>query len=263
MVSLGTKRHSLITKEEVGIEDARAENDGAMTGITGSIDRLSRLALIVRASSKPEKVEQVLRYSRKRNTDGFDDVIFALVKWRFVAEDGTPTMAESLQVQLASSIIYRRNRLMYEFRHETKFGADRNDETLSETTLTELPDSARRAAQTSITDPRQTSQLTQPQHFSNREAAAITPAAPSLLRQALLHGKAQGSKGRDADGDVSSVRSVNPFIAAEYPKAPVVPVGHSDAMCTLCNKPQKRAVLANDKDWRYDNSRVDMKSLVD
>ncbi len=58
----------------------------------------------------------MLRSSRRREPDGFDEVIFALVKWRFPVE----TMAESLQVQLASSIIYRRNRLVYQFRHEAE-----------------------------------------------------------------------------------------------------------------------------------------------
>ncbi|SPO05897.1 uncharacterized protein DNG_08586 [Cephalotrichum gorgonifer] len=207
----GTKRHRLVAQKEIGPDaEATAESDGAIIGITGSIDRLSRLALIIRASSKPEGVERILRSSRKREPDGFDDVIFALVKWRFPPVDPTD---ESLQVQLASSIIYRRNRLRYQFRHETKLSADRNDETESETVPTEPP------------------VATQKQSDTGQPALAQRLAAKdTLLKQVLTHRVPEGLReGGAKSDDASSSRSNNPFINAEYPQAPAVPPGHSDS----------------------------------
>lgn len=213
-----------------------------MIGITGSVDRLSRLALIIRASSKPESIERVLKFSRKREPDGFDDVIFALVKWRFAA----PIVAESLRIQLASSIIYRRNRLLYRLRREMNFGADRNSDAVSETTLTEFPGKAGRAAIADAMERPQDGQRTQALHLATKAAAAPS----TLLRQVQMQSVGDGKKGLRIESDASSVRSNNPFAPAEYPRAPKVPVGRSDAKCTICSKPQSREILEHEKKWK-------------
>jgi hypothetical protein len=239
-MSIGTKRHPLVSLDD-GSSEVAAKNDGAMVGITGSMDRLGRLAFIIRTPSKPAAVERVLRFSRKRQPDGFGDVILALIKWRFPAE----TMAESLQVQLASSIVYRRDRLLYQVNHEAKLNAERDDCSISVTNLTSPQSDVWREA-LAVPEQHQTTVPTQAQRI-----ATAAPAASSLHRQALLHGKVpESSRNDDTKSDATSSRSNNPFIAAEYPEAPVVPRQQSDAKCTICHVPKPRAILVNKKKWR-------------
>ncbi|KAL8420551.1 hypothetical protein RB594_003366 [Gaeumannomyces avenae] len=230
----GIKHHHVITQEESSVE-ASAEIDVAIIGISGSIDRLSRLALVIRTASKPDHVEKVLRFSRRQESDGFDKVIFALIKWRFPIDN----MAESLQVQLASSIAYRRSRLLYNFKHEMKLSADRNDGTDTETTPTEAPDTWR-ATLAAIPGQRKAGQPPQPRHPTTK--AAATAAGPAHPTQSL---RDDGVK-----SDASSSRSNNPFTVARYPEPPTVPPGHSDAQCTICCKPQQRRILTDKKRWR-------------
>ncbi|KAK3361554.1 hypothetical protein B0T24DRAFT_110496 [Lasiosphaeria ovina] len=240
----GIKRHRLVN--DGGDSGASAENDGAMIGITGSMDRLGRLGLIIRASSKPDEVDRVLKFSRKGEPDGYDELIFALVKWRFPVDK----MAESLQIQLASSIIYRRNRLRYNFRHEAKLSADREDGTDSETALTKLPGNAWQAARIAMGAQHEPGEPARPQHLDNKVPVAMAPAASNLLRQVLTHQVPRGLGKDGASSDASSSRSNNPFLSAEYPKPPTVPPNHSDAKCTICRKPQARRLLVDAKKWR-------------
>ena len=238
-MSIGTKRHPLVSLDDSSAEVV-VENDGAMVGITGSMDRLGRLAFIIRTPSKPAAVERVLRFSRKRQPDGFGDVILALIKWRFPAE----TMAESLQVQLASSIVYRRDRLLYQVNHEAKLNAERDDCSISVTDLTKPPSHVWREA-LAVPEQHQTTVPTQAQR-----PATAAPAASPLLRQVLLHRAPESSRDDETKTDATSSRSNNPFIAAEYLEAPAVPPGQADAKCTIRRVPKPRAILVNRKKWR-------------
>ena len=238
-MSIGTKRHPLVSLDDSSAEVV-AENDAAMAGITGSMDRLGRLAFIIRTPSKPAAVERVLRFSRKRQPDGFGDVILALIKWRFPAE----TMAESLQVQLASSIVYRRNRLLYQVNHEAKLNAERDDCSISVTNLT-MPLSHVWREALAVPEQHQTTITTQAQR-----PVTAAPAASPLLRQALLQKVPESFIDDETKTDATSSRSNNPFTAAEYPQAPIVPAEQSDAKCTICHVPKPRAILVNSKKWR-------------
>lgn len=238
-MSIGTKRHPLVSLDDSSAEVV-AENDAAMVGITGSMNRLGRLAFIIRTPSKPAAVDRVLQFSRKRQPDGFGDVILALIKWRFPVE----TMAESLQVQLASSIVYRRNRLLYQLNHEAKLSAERDDCSISETNFTRPLSHVWREP---LAVPEQ-HQTTVPAQAQRPVTAA--PAASPILRRTLLHKIPEISIDDETKADASSSRSNNPFTAAEYPQAPVVPAEESDAKCTICRVPKPRAILVNNKKWR-------------
>ncbi|RSL48343.1 hypothetical protein CEP54_012970 [Fusarium duplospermum] len=125
----GIKRHRVTAQNESDSETSAA-SDGAIVGIAGAMDRLNRLAHIIRRSSKPSKVERVLDFARKRQPGDFGNKILDLIKSKF------HSMAESLQVQLASSIVYRRNRLLYQNRCEGKLQTDMGHETVSVTVHT-------------------------------------------------------------------------------------------------------------------------------
>lgn len=209
--------------------------DGAIIGITGSIDRLSRLALMIRASSKTDEVDRVRRWSQNQKPDGFGEVILAMIKHRFSSE--IFSMAESLQVQLATSIVYRRNRLLYQTRHESKLRADRNKENISESSPTTLQQDASRRVFESVhedTTGLLPSQGSQPLQQSGQSAASSA------------HTYTISQRHRRLVSDAASVYSVDPHIAAQYPEPP------QNKICNLCGKVQPLRILMDENHWRYD-----------
>ncbi|KAK2772560.1 hypothetical protein CKAH01_13940 [Colletotrichum kahawae] len=230
----GLKRHILIT-DDGSKEDGWKHNDSVMVGIEGAMDRLSRLALIIRSSNKTSNFQSVLKHSRSRGPDGFDDLIMALVRWRFGPTEANNCQAqfgmpESLQLQLASSIIYRRNRLVYEFRRQRKFEADRDREDVSETTLSELPEDhdQRAALEAMMMKAPETDRASQKMPEMVSDALNTRSSQPkSLLQTVLTKGMARAPPGDDTTSYASTNRSTNPFIDAKYLKAPTLLPGHS------------------------------------
>lgn len=206
-----------------------------MIGITGSIDRLSRLALMIRASSKTDEVDRVRRWSQNQKPDGFDGVILAMINHRFSSE--TFDMAESLRVQLASSIVFRRNRLLYQARHEMKLRADRNEENYSQSAPTvPLNTTFQKALETVLEE--QVEQLPNQENLPPQQSGRAAASSPHTHTATQRHrGKKLGA---------ASTYSVNPHIAAQYPKLPPTEI------CELCGKAQPREVLKYEHLWRYD-----------
>lgn len=208
----------------------------------GSIERLCRLALLVVPSSRPVEVQNVLKSRRQRGPDGFDEVILALMKWRFP----TSTMAESLQLQLASSVVYRRDRLLYFAKQEAKLIADRDRDNVSSTAP-----SVQRLVDAGVTKVPQ-------QHAMSREATLpghLSEARPPIANRSggrleyKLH--LRETPGHEPSlVETSSTYSDNPHTAAQYPNPPKVPAGHLQAKCTFCCKPQSKNLFNTDKAWR-------------
>lgn len=228
---IGLARHG--PAEQV-IPGSPAE-DGAMIGIHGSIDRLSRLALIIREPAKPADMEKILQHKRSRGSDFFGEVVLVLLKNRFSPH----VMTESLLVHLASSVVYRRDRLIYQYRREAKFSAHRNDETVSETDFSKI---SIREVGSVLGD------LNRPQERQNQAQGPVLP--HPLLNKAKGEASTTESKStntvihNDSVSESSSTCSNNPWIAGEYPKAP------EDGKCTYCGKLLQEDVYKDEKQWR-------------
>lgn len=223
------------------------------------MDRLSRLALMIRSSHKTSNVQSVLEYSRSRGPDGFDDLIMALIRWRFrsaktencQAQFGMP---QSLQFQLGSSIIYRRNRLIYELKRKKTLEADRRREDVSETTISELPEDTQRIDLADEMKMRETDRISRrlPEAFPEGLNARSSP--PKSLLQTILTGSmARIRQDDEATSYASTNCSINPRVAAAYPKAPEIPQGHEVVRCSICFKPQPRKIVNDEKLWRSVN----------
>ncbi|EWZ85597.1 serine/threonine protein kinase [Fusarium oxysporum f. sp. lycopersici MN25] len=220
--------------------------DGAMIGIHGSIDRLSRLALIIREPAKPADMEKILQHKRSRGSDFFGEVVLALLKNRFPPH----VMTESLLVHLASSVVYRRDRLIYQYRREAKFSAHRNDDTVSETDFSKM---SIREVGSVLGD------LNRPQERQNQAQGPVLP--HPLLNKAKGEASTTESKStntmihNNSVSESSSACSNNPWIAGEYPKAP------EDGKCTYCGKLLQEDVYKDEKQWRK-HLKQDLKPYV-
>src|SRR3569833_3335661 len=100
-----------------------AEEDRVMYGISGSIDRLHRLAIAIRRPLRTDEVERVETFAEKRDPDDFDKVIAAIIDFLFGAHAPQP-----LRDQLTRSILYRRTRLLYQRKHQAKLEKERPTE---------------------------------------------------------------------------------------------------------------------------------------
>lgn len=251
----GKQRHPLILDNEDNHSNSIPH--AAMTGIKGSMDRLGRLALMIREPSKPESIEKILDYSRRRNPDGFESIILALIRWRFGcansdSQNDAYVMPDSLQVQLASSIIYRRNRLIYEFRREVKFHAERDYEDISENTLAGPP----QRNTDGTPGPKQVDSHSWPQPEKMLQVLDSSVANPRSSNPALgllrdLPERMLGPTSEHESGFYSSsVYFNNPFISSERLEPPIVPPGHLGRNCTICYKYQSKEVLENNRKWR-------------
>lgn len=254
LLCLGIRRHSFVNQEDDDSPTTQpVEEDGAMVGITGAMDRLDRLAFIIRTTSRPkqDEVQRVLDSRLKREPDGFDEVIFALIKHRFPTEVAAP----SLQTQLASSIIYRRNRLIHQAKHEAKLQAERDNPDC------EYSDTAPTLPQNGVGDDAMQSGLLgnipEDGEMQMDDAAQKTAADANMVifvqgdTNAPLAGARHSTlMPKAAPSDTSSVYSNNPFLEAKYPAPPTVPRGQMQAICNLCCKPQPRETFIDKRRWR-------------
>lgn len=87
----------------------------AFDGIEGALDRLNRLAVAIRRSSNSNLVSRAKKFTRQRDRDDdFERLVLTIVKWQF------RDISEPLALQLAASVSYRRQRLMYQRNHQRK-----------------------------------------------------------------------------------------------------------------------------------------------
>lgn len=231
-------------------------SDGALVGMTGSIERLSRLALVLRAPLKPPVVERVLEYSQRMKSDGFEGVIIELLNWRYNQPFAKFQMAESLRVQLASSIVYRRARLIHELSNITDVDCGKIDEAGpgSETTFGEFrdhQDDALLGMSERALEKLETQQVVaQPPRLQVQ--ISTTDTSSTSLQQETRNTLVAEQSGHNSDPDASSsnFNSHNPSRASGYPPAPAVPLGHSAAKCTICGKLQRAEILTDTNRWR-------------
>ncbi|KAK6525213.1 hypothetical protein TWF694_005359 [Orbilia ellipsospora] len=88
----------------------------ALSGINGTIDRLHRLGIAIRKTSTPSLVSRVEKFAEKDNEDHvfFEHIAFLIVKGLY------PGIRDSFVRQLAKSISFRRQRLLYQKRYQKK-----------------------------------------------------------------------------------------------------------------------------------------------
>src|SRR3569833_2037448 len=223
-----------------------AEEDRVMYGISGSIDRLHRLAIAIRRPLRTDEVERVETFAEKRDPDDFDKVIAAIIDFLFGAHAPQP-----LRDQLTRSILYRRNRLLYQRKHQAKLEKERPTETTHD--FPSVPEEVLGVprtvpvaeAQLEGTSPNTRKQV----HFSAETAASKTE--PSKRIYAMLPLSEVGSSGeKELNWDTSTTYSSNPVGKAFYPSPPKVLPDQVDAKCQFCSLLLPASSLANPRWWR-------------
>lgn len=108
----GIDRHAGdVEGSEVSSLDDVAKQDAGMYGIVGALDRLNRLATVVRRFLTIREGERVLDFAVKQPSNDFRRIISSTIQFLY------PTSAESLRAQLVDSIVYRRQRILWRRRN--------------------------------------------------------------------------------------------------------------------------------------------------
>ncbi|EHK27111.1 uncharacterized protein TRIVIDRAFT_217707 [Trichoderma virens Gv29-8] len=89
---------------------------GAMAGIVGSIDRLYRLSVSIRAppTDYSSPAERIIYFAKQLPRDGFEDMTSLILKSKF------PKAEDRLITKLTKSVVFRRHRLLYQRHNNAK-----------------------------------------------------------------------------------------------------------------------------------------------
>ncbi|KAJ2987333.1 hypothetical protein NUW58_g4567 [Xylaria curta] len=214
------------------------ENDGAMYGISGAIDRLQRLAMAIRQSPRTDEVDRVRNFASKQPADGFYNIVLAMIQFLFGDAE------RALQNQLAETITYRRHRLLWNRRHSKKLGRQRKEKEEAQPLKKkqhkpvlepELGQNSRTSSQPRFFSGAQTGSILSSTQFSQRPLGRILD--KNLLR---VQGASQQEENR-------SVRSSNPPPKAQYPERPPVAAGETKVMCQYCLTGIEIPITASEK----------------
>ncbi|KAF5602526.1 WD domain-containing protein [Fusarium pseudocircinatum] len=182
-------------------------------------DRLYRLAVVIRHSPRTDEVERVRKFASKQEPNGFANLVSAIVRFYF------PDAEQSLLAQLAESIVYRRDRMLWSRRHSKKLSQERNEEKEAKSAKTETSTTAQTPPGIGVTASSSQRQL----HTESQVKTVYSGTIPSK-RPIRVHQIKKESKKDDA----SSARSANPPPRAHYPELPPVPSGKSQTSCPYC-----------------------------
>ncbi|KAG4292644.1 hypothetical protein FPRO06_12132 [Fusarium proliferatum] len=195
------------------------EEDGSMYGISGSVDRLYRLAVVIRQSPRTDEVERVRKFASKQEPDGFANLVSAIVRFCF------PDAEKTLHAQLVESIVYRRHRMLWSHRHSKKLSQERNEEKEAKSVKTRTSTAAKTPSGNRIT----TSSAQRQLHTESQVKTVYSATIPS--KRAI---RVRQIKNESKQDDASSARSSNPPPRAQYPELPQAPNGKSQTPCPYC-----------------------------
>ncbi|KHN96556.1 Protein kinase-like domain protein [Metarhizium album ARSEF 1941] len=120
----GIEYHGLRFAQRKSAVDTIPDHDAIVSGILGSIDRLHRLAVVIRHSPRTDEAQRVQNFASKLDPHveaDFFHFIFECLRYLF------PDAEKTLLSQLRDSIVYRRNRLLWNRRHTEKLSRHRRD----------------------------------------------------------------------------------------------------------------------------------------
>ncbi|KAF2969199.1 hypothetical protein GQX73_g4309 [Xylaria multiplex] len=185
--------------------------DASLYGITGAIDRLERLRVMITLPPLTDEIHHVREFAKRQAPDDFYDVTLMEMKFLF------PEAEESLRVQLARSIVYRRHRILWIRMASKKLGHQRVEKEDQPFKEEEKPAHAGNIHQRSTLGTETESSLSSTQH---------------IQRQLGHRGDVIFSAIKEEDNSGPRPSGCPPI--SQYPKRPLVKYGEQKVMCQYC-----------------------------
>ncbi|CZR58460.1 uncharacterized protein PAC_08352 [Phialocephala subalpina] len=214
------KTHAHHSESVDGEAEHPTEPTGATYGIDGSIDRLHRLAVRIRQSSKDGLPERVRTFAKKLPSDDSEAIIREIIRFKY------PQVNEELLTHLTRTVIYRRHRLMYIRRHQGKLAYERDQSSQS------ILEAAEPDIMHSIAQPTSGKTGLQLGISKTSIAEGYSETAPSIMNTDVYNQQDNVKQARHstAPGSVSSslIGKIN------YPAPPINKFTSSHATCPFC-----------------------------
>lgn len=211
------------------------DQNGPMYGIKGAIDRLHRITTMIIRGENTDEVQDVRRFASRREPDGFLQVMLALISYHF------PSAPTSLRVQLAKSVTYRRNRLLYQ-----RFHPKNQAQHL-------IPRAE--PLHSAIPEHKPTTQDQAPQitRLRSEIQSLLSFTQPSVRVQnaRLFEGLELSQQSDGSQQDAITVHSRNPPPSGIYPARPSVPDGARETYCKICQVLLHESDVKDKAKWRY------------
>ncbi|KAJ3532755.1 hypothetical protein NM208_g8295 [Fusarium decemcellulare] len=212
------------------------DQTGPLYGMKGAIDRLHRIAATMQGGSSMNEAEAVQRFSSKIDTEDLFQVILAMIRLRF------PSAQESLRLQLARSITFRRNYLLYQHHVSQKLAPPHvQKDDPDQSAFTKLIRYQRPTPQSqTLSEPYPKSswkKTLSSTHFSKK--------TPSMLLKRRVHPRL----GNYSEMESHSSFSRKPPLSGLYPARPQVAEGQK-VLCPYCQVPLESSLLKDEKKWR-------------
>ncbi|KAF8859778.1 hypothetical protein BDZ45DRAFT_673108 [Acephala macrosclerotiorum] len=214
------KTHNPHAESIDGETEHTTEPIGATYGIDGSIDRLHRLAVRIRQSSKDGLLERVRAFAKKLPSDDSEAIIGEIIRFKY------PLVNEELLTHLTRTVLYRRHRLMYIRRHQGKLAHERDQPSQSILEATK-PDLIHNIAQ-----PTGDKTQLQPGVSKASFAGEYSETAPSLMNTDVYNQQDNVKQTRPSTTSGSVSSSLTGKII--YPNPPINNFSSSHAICPFC-----------------------------
>lgn len=206
------------------------------------MDRLHRLATIIRGGPRNDEAQVVHRFASRSEPDGFFDVISALIAFQYA--EGR----QQLHRQLAKTVVYRRHRLLYNLKHQQKLSKPRTE--------------AKSGSAVIEKSLRIEGDQVRPEHIDRGTTTSRGGAPSGTLKtgitqpsQRLINDRVKAIQRVHLDesqqsADSVTIRSMNPPPTGLYPDPPKPLDLNASVACPYCHCELEKSVLTDEAQWR-------------
>ena len=221
------------------------QRQDALYGLDGALERLNRLSVIIRRSSKGSLNRKVKAYAAKHEADTaeFEEKIKTILAFLF------PTVNEGLSQQLRKSITYRHSRLLYERGHQTRIQKEREPRQAPTHSL----NTTDKAGQPSDVDPGPKVHRTEEHRTSIGQVAGTeSKSGRSTLNKQAFNAKNKELSPSNSDaGSAGTASSAAWTGGIEYPRPPKSHPGGGHVECSICLRKYEPKKLKSQRRWQY------------
>ncbi|KAL4862580.1 hypothetical protein BDV12DRAFT_41942 [Aspergillus spectabilis] len=213
-----------------------------LQAVSESLDRLQRLAVIIRKSSAQSRNVRTRAFAEEEDEENFEQFAWLMVKHRF------KEASESLCEQLANSIAMRRRAFVYKAKHQKKLAFRATTTNVRQSVIAYGSRSTEYQHEPSSPMPPLSSQV--PLNDAP-ERRTINP-APSRTNASTLDTTLFRHLLRDYKPPSSLVSKVTSFqdMKLDYPPPPIVREGQKGCICPYCCEILPAVKVNNDRWWK-------------
>jgi hypothetical protein len=185
-------------------------------------------------------VDRVQKFAQRQPPDGFDEIIRQILLFKF------PLAPESLRMQLTKSIVYRRNRLMYQQSHQSKLATEREDEDATPINRPVHVETTPHPDRDHTPPPAQAEEILV--HNRTAKSLVVSDTLPTIFDGHQINSNESPAQPTSSIGSGGSSDRVGDVV---YPRPPTYLPDSVHAECPYCSREVSKDKVESPKWWRY------------